>query len=329
MRPIGWVDPDDAKAALAEGAKAGSLYKAGGIDLIDRLKEGLQEPGGPPLQLVNLRRPALEKELGQLRQEKGALLLGPLLTLSRLAADEQVVRQARALALAAGQAATPQVRAAATLGGNLCQRPRCWYLRSDLFHCRRKGGQHCFAIPGEHEQHAVFDNEVCAVVHPSATGCALLALGARLHLRSAGGERTVAIDDFFVSSAQDPTRENVLRAGELISEVRVTARAHSGYEKIVQKQSFDWPLAEAAVALELEGREVREARVVLGHAAPTPLRAKKAEQFLLGRALDSASAAEAARLAVGGATPLARNAYKLPLLEAAVKRALLSAVEGA
>ena len=87
MRPIGWVDPDDAKAALAEGAKAGSLYKAGGIDLIDRLKEGLQEPGGPPLQLVNLRRPALEKELGQLRQEKGALLLGPLLTLSRLAAD--------------------------------------------------------------------------------------------------------------------------------------------------------------------------------------------------------------------------------------------------
>jgi xanthine dehydrogenase YagS FAD-binding subunit len=312
MRPFTWVEPDDVKAAIAAGAQEGALFKAGGVDVADRLKEHLDEPSA----LVNLRK---LRELDFVRLEGGTLHLGPLVTLARLASDGQVRKAAPILAEAAEAAATPQIRAVATLGGNLAQRPRCWYFRKESFHCRRKGGSECFAIDGQNEMHAVFDNDLCAIVHPSGTATALSALGATLILKGSQGERRLAIDDFFVRPEADLKRENVLQPGELIAEVRVPAGRKAGYVKLMEKQSFDWPLAEAAVSLG------DDARVVLGAAAPVPWRSREAEAVIKGKAIDEKLALEAAKAAVAGAKPLQHNGYKVPLLEAAVKRALLAA----
>jgi xanthine dehydrogenase YagS FAD-binding subunit len=312
MKAFTWIEPGDLASAISSGTQQGALYKAGGVDLADRMKEHLDEPAT----LVNLRR---LRDLDFVKLEGGVLRLGPLVTLATLATDARIRKAAPALADAAGAAATPQIRNAATLGGNLAQRPRCWYFRKEEFHCRRKGGSECFAIAGQNEMHAVFDNDLCAIVHPSAAGTALTALGASLLLRGSSGERTVAADDFFVRPEKDITRETVLGPGELIVEVRVPAGRKSGYVKLMEKQTFDWPLAEAAVALG------EDPRVVLGAAAPVPWRARQAEAVVRGRDIDEALAAEAAKAAVAGAKPLEHNGYRLPLLAAAVKRALLLA----
>jgi xanthine dehydrogenase YagS FAD-binding subunit len=312
MKAFAWMEPEDLAGALAAGAQKGALFKAGGVDVADRLKEHLDEP----LALVNIRG---LRGLDFVRVEGPVLRLGPLVTLATLSSDARVRKAAPALADAAGAAATPQVRNSATLGGNLAQRPRCWYFRKEEFHCRRKGGSECFAIAGQNEMHAVFGNDLCAIVQPSATGTALTALGASLLLKGSSGERVVHIDDFFVRPETDVTRETVLRQGELIVEVRVPVGPPSGYVKLMEKQSFDWPLAEAAVTLGYDPR------VVLGAAAPVPWRAKQAEALLRGKRMDEALAAEAAHVAVQGAKPLEFNAWKLPLLETAVRRALLQA----
>ncbi|HTO97123.1 MAG TPA: FAD binding domain-containing protein [Myxococcales bacterium] len=312
MKAFSWIEPEDLASAISAGAREGALFKAGGVDLADRMKEHLDEPSA----LVNIRR---LRDLDFLRVEGGELRLGPLLTLATLASDPRIRQGAPALADAAAAAATPQIRSAATLGGNLAQRPRCWYFRKEDFRCRRKGGNECFAIDGQNEMHAVFGNDLCAIVHPSAMGTALTALGASLALRGPSGERTVGIEEFFVRPEADVTKENVLRPGELIVEVRVPAGRKSGYVKLMEKQSFDWPLAEAAVALG------DDPRVALGAAAPVPWRAKEAEKLIRGKRVDEALAAAAAEAAVRGAKPLEHNGYKVPLLQAAVKRALLAA----
>jgi xanthine dehydrogenase YagS FAD-binding subunit len=318
MNSFTWIEAPDVASAIAAGAQKGAMFKAGGVDVTDLMKEGVARPAA----LVNLRRIG---ELDFLREEKGALAIGPLVTLARLSEDPLVAKGAPALAQAAGWAGTPQIRNLATLGGNLAQRPRCAYFRSELFHCRRKGGSECFAMVGENQDHAVFDNDLCAIVHPSGTATALVALGASLRLSGPQGERSVPIEQFFVRPGQDVTRENVLRPGELIAEVRVPTGRSAGYVKLMQKQSFDWPLADAAAALDLQGGIVREARVVLGAAAPVPWRASAVEKALAGKKLDEASARAAAQLATEGATPLDKNRHKLPALQAAVLQSLLAA----
>ena len=313
----------DVAGACSAAAQKGALIKAGGVDLADRLKERIDEPD-TLVNILNL------KELSFLTSmDKEGLSIGPLVTLARLSSDDSVRRSARALGEAAGAAATPQIRNMATLGGNLAQRPRCWYFRNELFHCRKKGGDRCFAIEGEHEFHSIFQNDVCAAVHPSATAVALVALDANVKLRGIATERTLPIEQLFVSAKSDPTRENVLQPGELIVEVRVPAGRRSAYSKLMQKQSFDWPLVEVAVALAMDGEAVQDARVVLGSVAPTPWRARDAEAALKGKPLTAEIAEEAARAATEGATPLPRNAYKLPLVQTVVRRTLLAAKEGA
>jgi xanthine dehydrogenase YagS FAD-binding subunit len=320
MNSFTWIEPTDLAGAIAAGAQQGALFKAGGVDVTDLMKEHVAEPTA----LVNLRRVG---ELDFLRVQNGTLSIGPLVTLARLSEDARVLQSARALAQAAALAATPQIRNLATLGGNLAQRPRCPYFRSELFRCRRKGGTECFAIPGENQDHAVFDNDLCPIVHPSGTATALVALGASLRLKGPRGERTVPIEQFFVRPEQDVTRENVLQPGELIVEVRVPAARRSAYVKLMQKQTFDWPLADAAVAWDGASRSIRNARVVLGAAAPVPWRATAAEKSLEGKSLDEAAALAASRLATQGATPLDKNKHKLPALQAAVLRSLRAAGE--
>jgi xanthine dehydrogenase YagS FAD-binding subunit len=218
----------------------------------------------------------------------------------------------------------------ATLGGNLAQRPRCWYFRAEDFACRKKGGTACFAHDGDSSMHAIFDNKVCAATHPSTIVTALLALGARVQIAGKRA-REVELARFFIAPETDVRREVDLAPGEIITGVTVPAAPaglRTAYTKQVAKQSFDWPLVDVAVALELDGKTCRRATIVLGAVAPTPRRAAEAERVLAGAAVDVIAAGRAARAAVAGATPLPGNDHKVPILEAVVARTILTAATG-
>jgi xanthine dehydrogenase YagS FAD-binding subunit len=315
-----WSDAQSVQDALRQ-LDGKTAVKAGGIDLMDRLKEGLDSP----TRLVNIR---TISGMDYIKEDSGWLRIGPLVTLATIADHPLIRKQYAALATAALRAATPQIRNMATVGGNLLQRPRCWYFRSDQFHCLRKGGERCFAQDGENEYHAIFDNEVCAIVHPSAAACALTAFAAKVKIESRKGTREAALEDFFVRPEQDVTREHSLAADEILTEISVpapSAGTRSAYTKIAQKESFDWPLAEVAVVLDQRGDMVNRASIVLGAAAPIPWRAKAAEAALAGKRVSEDTARSAAKVAIEGATPLSENTYKLPIFEAAVRRTILAA----
>jgi len=268
------------------------------------------------------------KELSRISSDATGLRLGPMVTLAQLDTDPNIRARYTALADAAGHAATPQIRNMATVGGNLLQRPRCWYFRNEQFQCFKKGGNHCFAQDGENEYHAIFSNKICAIVHPSAAGVALMALGAKLELQGKAGKREVAIEDFWVRPDQDINRENSLKDDEMITAIHVpapAAGARSSYMKLGEKESFDWPVSEVAVVIEQNGGNVSRASIILGAAAPIPWRAKAAEQALVGKPLTEDSAKAAAMAAMQGATPLRNNAYKIPIFHAVVRRTIMAA----
>ncbi|MGD0421554.1 MAG: FAD binding domain-containing protein [Xanthobacteraceae bacterium] len=308
----------------ALGRSETSVVKAGGIDLLDLLKEGLLAPSN----VMNLREvPGLDAIT---EEEGGGLRLGPMATLATLADHPLLQQRYAAVAGALRGSASPQIRNVATLGGNLLQRPRCWYFRSHAYRCLRKGGGHCFAISGENQYHAVFDNMTCAIVHPSTVATVLVALDTTVELTDAnGGTRQLPLEDFFVPPDRDLQRENDLRPQEILTAIRLP-RLSPGQRAVHvrqgEKDSFDWPLADVAVALDLaRDGTCKRAAIILGAVAPVPHRAKTAEAALTGKRIDESSAAEAGRAALDGATPLSRNVYKLPLLEILVRRAILKA----
>ena len=226
--------------------------------------------------------------------------------------------------------ASPQIRNVATLGGNLLQRPRCWYFRSQAYHCLRKGGGHCFAISGENQYHAIFDNTACAIVHPSTIATALVALDATVELTdAAAATRQLALENFFVGPERDLQRENNLKPQEILTAIslpKLPGTVRMAHLRQGEKDSFDWPLADVAVVLDVgQDGTCKRAAIILGAAAPVPYRAKTAEAALIGKRIDDSAAAEAGRVALDGATPLAKNTYKLPLFETLVRRAILKA----
>ena len=317
LQPKSWEEAAQLLATARE-KKISSEVKGAGTELLDRLKEYNLAPD----QVVDLRRLTAHSSIQ--RKSSGAISIGALVTLS--AVVEGVRADFPALADACEGAATPQIRNAATLAGNLCQRPRCWYFRSSEFHCLKKGGVECLAKSGENEFHAVFGNNTCAIVHPSAAGVALVALNARIETLAPGGGRTLAASDFFTRPEVDIFAENALKPGELVVEIHADRPegVRSAYRKIKQKQTFDWPLADAAVAWREEGGVAKDVRIVIGSAAPVPWRAKAAEALVEGKRIDAALAAKAGVAALEGATPLGKNAYKLPIAAAVVWRTLLA-----
>lgn len=319
MKPIEWVNAATVAEVVARGPNA--IVKAGGVDVMDLLKEQLIAPQ----RLVNLRTvPGLDR----VAEANGSLRIGPMVTLARIASDPAITKRWRALAEACGHAATPQIRNMATVGGNLLQRPRCWYFRNEQFPCRKKGGSTCFAQHGENQYHAVFDNHVCAAVHASSAACALVALGAQIVVTGPEGSRTVPLESFFTKPEQGVDRENALGAADVITEIVVPApppNASSAYVKLSEKESFDWPLVEVATVLEQSGGSCTKASVVLGAVAHTPRRAQGVEAALVGKPMNEALAHMAAGIATQGATPLGENGYKVQLIEVAVRRALLAA----
>lgn len=319
MRATNWAE---ASKACAPGA-ALVLAKGGGIDLLDRLKEGLDAPE----RVVSLLEISGAKGI-ELRPD-GSVSIGALTTISDIAEHPEIRQRFLALAEAAGSLATPAVRNAATLGGNLCQRPRCQYFRSALHPCLRKGGGGCFAIPGDHRMHAIFDNAVCAAVAAPSTAAPLVALGAQVVVQSHGKPaRSLPIETLFVPSSEDPRREVSLGPGELIERVNIpSGRWKSAYQKAQHRESFDWPIVEVAAALQLDKSKITDARVVLGSVAMTPRRATGVEKALVGATAGEQNFRRAAKAAGQGATALPGNRYKLPILEELVARALMRAVE--
>ena len=322
MNKFAFVDcktVDEALGQLSDGASV----KAGGIDLLDLMKEGIVSPP----RLVNIRN---VDSLRGITISTDGLHLGPLSTLSEIASHPEIQRSYSALADAAGHAATPQVRNMATLGGNIMQRPRCWYFRSSDFDCKKKGGgsDECHAHNGENQYHAIMNNSSCAMVHPSSTAVPLLGFGAQVELTSKRGKRMVAMNEFYVPPEKSLVNETVVQPGELITSILVPAPepgTRSAYQKYGEKESFDWPIADAGVVLVMDGARCSKASVVLGVAAPTPIRSKQAEAVLIGKTIDEATARAAGKAAMQSATPLSQNGYKTQLFETAIYRTVLLA----
>jgi xanthine dehydrogenase YagS FAD-binding subunit len=213
-----------------------------------------------------------------------------------------------------------------TLGGNLCQRPRCWYFRGD-FHCLRKGGDECFAAAGQNQLHCIFGGYECFMVHPSDTAPALVALDAKVTVTGRRGTRQMPLSSFFVLPKSSLTKENVLEPGDVVTEVLLDApqpATRGMYRKVRERASFDFALAGAAIVLAMAEGKVKTARVVLAGVAPVPWRSPEAEQALAGKPLDAATAEAAAAAAVKAAVPLAENAYKMPLVRGILEETLMA-----
>lgn len=326
MQSFEWVDAESVEQAvslLAEGSEARPVVaKAGGMDLLDLMKNGVLAPH----RVVNLK--TLKGLDGVRFDAKQGLELGAMVTLARIAREPELRRHYPALAEAAEHAATPQVRNAATIGGNLLQRPRCWYLRNDFFH--GAGGDPAERVrEGQNQYHAIFDNQRTALVHASTPATALVAYGASVELTGPGGKtRVVPVSELLLPPDMKRARDTSIAPNELLTRVRLPAPGagtRAAYHKQGERESYDWPLCDVAVVLRMEGRAVRQASITLGWVAPTPRRATEAEALLVGKPLDEALARQAAKAAVSGATPLSKNAYKVPILEAVVRRTLLAA----
>jgi xanthine dehydrogenase YagS FAD-binding subunit len=253
-----------------------------------------------------------------------------LTTLDEIASDPQVQREYPVLAAAAGDAASPQIRNLATLGGNLCQRPRCWYFRAGHGLLAQDKDGKSLVLQGDSRYHAILGNQGPAYfVSPSTVAPVLIAYGASVRLLGPRGTREVPLEKFFVIPRGEQQREHDLVPNEIVAEIVLPGKRppglRAGYYEVRQKEAFDWPYATAAVALTMNGSTVRGARVVMGHVAPIPWVSAEAAQALAGKAVTPATADQAAAAAVGAARSLGHNQQKITLARVAVKRAVLAA----
>lgn len=320
LRKFSYTRATSIQVAVNAAARPGARILAGGTDLLGCLRDGVFTADT----VVSLS--GLKALKGISARLGGGLRIGALTTLSEVASDQRVQSSYPVLAQAAAAAASPQLRNQGTIGGNICQRPRCWYFRGD-FHCLRKGGETCFAAAGESEFHCIFGGAPCFIVHPSDTAPALVALDAQVTVAGAKGTRTISLASFFVLPADNVLKENVLVPGEVITEI-LLGQPQSGtrgmYRKVRERGAFDFALAGAAVVVTMADGKVRAARIVLSGVAPVPWRVPEAEKFLLGRSLDAATITQAVAEALKGASPLSKNEYKIPLLRGVLEETLLA-----
>jgi xanthine dehydrogenase YagS FAD-binding subunit len=318
MPDFGYVRAANLEEAIRLLATPGTHLHAGGTDLLGCLRDGVFSAD----RLVSIS--GLSGLRGIKAAPDGGLRIGVLTTLTEVAAHPGIQKNYPALAQAAASAASPQLRNQGTLGGNLCQRPRCWYFRGD-FKCIRKGGEICYAAEGENEYHCIFGGEICYIVHPSDTAPALVALEATFRISGPKGQRAVPAGKFFILPAQDHTRENILEAGEIITDVMLPAPidpGRGGYLKVRSRATWDFALVGVASSLQLDGDTVRRARLVFSGVAPAPWRVAAAEQELVGHKMDADAISRAAAASVQNAEPLSNNGYKVALLRGAVEEAL-------
>ncbi len=322
MKTFAYIHADSISTAVKNLGKD-SLALAGGTDLINLMKDHILEPGT----LVNI------KGIGELDGISAAgdsLRIGANVTITEILDSAEVASRFPALQEALYDVATPQIRNMSTLGGNLCARPRCWYYRNENTPCRKRGDSICAAVDGDNELHAIYGtDQPCVMVHPSSAAPPLIAYRARAGVAGKDGPREIPLERFFTMPSVDMSRENVLKPDDVLTHVVIPpCTGRSATYEVRHKESHDWPLALASVVLEMDGRRVRQARIVLGGVAPVPWRAASAEASLAGKEISELTATDAAARAVEDARPLSGNKFKVQLTRTAVKRALLAAATG-
>ncbi len=315
-------DPQQAVRLAQDAHKAGKAvsFVAGGSDLLALVKERTVQPDV----LVNLR---TMQGAGQVTSNGGTVTIGSGVTLEALSRHETIRTQFPALAEAAGSVATPQIRNVGTIGGNVAQRPWCWYYRNG-FPCYKNGGNQCFSFAGENQFNAIFGGGPSYIVHPSDTAPALMALDATFRIAGPSGERTVSAKDFFVLPRQNAAQENVLGPDDVLVSIQLPAAmsgARGRYHKVLDREAWTHAVVSAAVVLKMDGETVRSARVVLGGVAPIPWRLPEVEKLLVGQRITDDLAVRAGAASITGARALSKNAYKLPLTKGVVRRAILEA----
>ena len=325
MPNFSYVRPKSLKEAVQQSSMKEALIHAGGTDLLGCLRDNVFEAK----RLVSL---GQIKELRGIREKKdGGLRIGALTTITEVANSRIVKNRYPALSQAAMEVASPQLRNQGTIGGNLCQKPRCWYYRGE-FHCFRKGGNKCYAQDGENQYHCLFGSgRVCYIVHPSDTAPAFVAYGASVRVAGPKGTRLIPVEKLYVLPQENVEKETVLTSGEIVAEILLAPTnpgLRSSYRKVRARQSWDFALAGVALALQFKGDRVEKARVVLSGAAPIPWRSSEIEEAVTGKLLDRDIVARAADEAVKKAEPLQRNGYKVSLFRGIVKEELLAIAKG-
>ena len=325
MRPLSYYKVASVAQAVSLLSKhqQKAAILAGGSDLLGTLKDDVEGPKfKAPGFLIDIKG---IKELNYIREEKDGLKIGAGTAVSDIVSSELIAKKYPLLHQAASQVGVPQIRNVGTLGGNLCQRPRCWYFRGKLFpNCYRKGGNHCYAAGGENRYHAIFGGAKCYKVHPSDIAPALIALNARVEIASANGTRTVPMEKFYVGPDKNITGETVLSPQEMVVGIAIPAPASTAktvYLKLKERQAFDFALVSVAVNVSLRNDIVGEARIAFGGLAPFPLRSAKAEAALKGKRMKDAISA-ACKAATQGAQPLNDNRYKVDAAAGILEEAL-------
>jgi xanthine dehydrogenase YagS FAD-binding subunit len=313
-----YIRPRSIEEAVSYLSLDGAMAHAGGTDLLGCLRERVFE-GTTVVSIAGL------KELkGIETTPAGGLRIGALTTIDEIARHPVIRAKYQVLSMAASEVASPQLRNQGTIGGNLCQRPRCWYYRGE-FDCLRKGGDLCFAVEGENLYHCIFGGNNCFIVHPSDTAPALIALRASVTIAGPDGRRTVAVDNFHVPPSEDYTRETILAPAEIVTDIVIPPPAdglRSSYRKVRARRAWDFALAGVALALVFSRDQVTDCRVVLSGAAPVPWRSVEAEKVLNGARLNRTRAARAAEAAVQDAEPMTQNQYKIPLFRNLIEQQL-------
>jgi xanthine dehydrogenase YagS FAD-binding subunit len=327
MKSFENVDAKSVKQAVSllqkfQHEKKSAIVVGGGSEILQLMKDRVVTPD----YVVNLK---TIPGLNFIKEERGGLRIGALVTLAELEEHALVKQKWLFLSEAAGEAASPQIRNAGTVAGNICQRPFCWYFRSSNFNCLRKGGQVCYTVTGDGRFHAILGGGPSYIVHPSDLAPALVALDAQIKIAGPAGERNLPLEKFFVLPQVDVKRENILKPGEIVTEIYLPqpkTGTKGFYHKVRERQAWDHAIVSVATVVQNSGGNVGDARVVLGGVAPIPWRAPKAETFLRGKKLDDANAQKAAEIALEGARPLKDNVYKINLSRALIQRALLTLV---
>ena len=313
-----------AQEAIRDGLSVS--FVGGGTDLLQLMKDKVvNRPGsGEPDVLVNLK--TVDGLDGVTSREQNGVTVGGLTTVGALTEHPTIRDQFTVLAEAAESVATPQIRNAGTVAGNVVQRPWCWYYRNG-FPCFKAGGSQCFSIVGENQLHAIFGGGPSFIVHPSDLAPALVALDATFRIVGPDGERTLSGSDFFVLPGEDAQHENVLADDEVLASVDLPGPGdgvRSAYHKVMDREAWTHALVSVAVVLDMNGDVCREARIVLGGVAPIPWRVPEAESVLVGQRITPELAREVGAAAVAGARPLSKNAYKVPLTRGVVERTILT-----
>lgn len=320
MQAFEYASPTTLKEAVALLGSSwdDAAVLAGGTDLLSLMKEYVYSPK----RVVNIKG---IKELGGITRAGAGLRIGAAVTFDELTSSPAVRLSYPSILQAARGVSSPQIRNMGTVGGDLCQRPRCWYFRNGFGILAQKDGR-SLVPEGENRYHAIFGGGPAYFVSASSLGPALIALGARVKVMGPSGAREIAAGQFFVAPSRASEREIAIRPNEIVTQVVIpSAASRNATYEVRQKEALDWPLATASVALTMKGSSVSSARVVLGHVAPTPWVAKQAEQLLAGKSVTPEVAEEAGKAAVADAKPFDGNAYKVQLAKVAVKRAVLAA----